>query len=272
MTRSYDPASFHRDLSDELRRLRGQVELSWDRERRALSALGAENVSRIVELGSGPGFYTVRLRELFPGVSITCVDANPALIAAARGTLAAAPAGQVRFVEALADETGLADGSFDLAVARLLFQHLSDPAATAREMHRLLAPGGWAVVVDVDKALDFVIDPEPAGLHELMAGLAKSQAQRGGDRSVGRKLIRILRGAGFADLRFELLPLHSDELGKAAFADQLDPAPLRPLIQAGLLTPEQFAAIEAGTRTVLEDDRTFFWLTRVFAAGRKGQG
>jgi SAM-dependent methyltransferase len=158
---------------------------------------------------------------------------------------------------------------FDLAVARLLFQHLADPGAAAREMFRILRPGGWAAVIDADDDLALLIDPEPPGFRELMGRFARAQEERGGDRRVGRRLLRRLRGAVFVDGRFEIIALHSDELGKAAFASQLDPGLMRPLVAAGVLTQEQVSAVEAGMRSLLEDEKTILLMSRVFAAGRK---
>lgn len=40
----------------------------------------------------------------------------------------------------------LADASVDLVIADWVFEHVTDPAATARELARVLVPGGWIAV------------------------------------------------------------------------------------------------------------------------------
>jgi SAM-dependent methyltransferase len=58
--------------------------------------------------------------------------------------LARSRAGGASFVVAPAEETGLPTASFDLVVGKWVLHHV-DVAAAAREVHRLLRPGGRAV-------------------------------------------------------------------------------------------------------------------------------
>jgi SAM-dependent methyltransferase len=58
--------------------------------------------------------------------------------------LARSRAGDASFVVAPAEETGLPAASFDLVVGKWVLHHV-DVAAAAREVHRLLRPGGRAV-------------------------------------------------------------------------------------------------------------------------------
>lgn len=53
-----------------------------------------------------------------------------------------------------------ADESFDLVLCTQVFEHLSDPAAATREIHRVLKPGGVALVSTHGV---FLYHPDPAG-------------------------------------------------------------------------------------------------------------
>jgi SAM-dependent methyltransferase len=108
---------------------------------------------------------------------------------------------------------GMSENAFDFAIARFLYQHLPDPVAAARETLRLLKPGGKFVLVDVDDHLWGIADPpRPTDAALVERGIA-AQAAQGGDRLVGRKLLRILRAAGFEDRELDLVVYSSDLAG-----------------------------------------------------------
>jgi SAM-dependent methyltransferase len=58
-------------------------------------------------------------------------------------------AGNVLFVEGNAAAMPFVDGSFDIAVSRFAFHHLPDAEPVAREMARVVRPGGCVAVIDM---------------------------------------------------------------------------------------------------------------------------
>ena len=96
---------------------------------------------RALDVGCGTGIYTAWLAE--QGLEVTGLDRDSAMLAAA---LAKAPA--ARLVEGEATALPFAEGEFELALAVTLFCFL-DPAdrrAAARELLRVVRPGGRVVV------------------------------------------------------------------------------------------------------------------------------
>ena len=59
------------------------------------------------------------------------------------------------------------DGSFDAIICNHVLEHVPDDARALRELHRILAPGGWAMLqVPIDRSLErthedpSIVDPE----------------------------------------------------------------------------------------------------------------
>ena len=146
---SYDVSTAHRDRAAEMARLADQASLGWVKEAAILKRYGFRDGMSIVELGSGPGFVTRLLLDHFPGTQVTCVERDETLIEDAKQYLSD-HAERLVFVHASVDATGLPSDGFDASYARLLFQHLPDPAAAAAETLRLLRPGApfviWGIV------------------------------------------------------------------------------------------------------------------------------
>jgi SAM-dependent methyltransferase len=97
--------------------------------------------SALLDAGCGTGGVLRRLRDAMPGRALFGVDYNPAAAArAAAKSGARAAAGDVNALP-------FADGTFGAAVSvDVLCHRLVDPARALAELHRVLAPGGTAVL------------------------------------------------------------------------------------------------------------------------------
>src|SRR5262249_25689026 len=121
------------------------------------------------------------------------------------------------------------------------YQHLPDPAAAAAEALRVLRPGGFHVVIDVDDGLWGLADPVVPAFRDWHRARAQAQSARRGDRFRGRRLSRILPDAGYANVELDVFAYHSDAVGLAAFAPQLDPDQFLPLVAEGRLSADDYA-------------------------------
>ena len=102
---------------------------------------------RVLEVGTGPGFFAILLREL--GCEVTAVDLAPAMLAEARKN-AGPLADGIRFAEMNAEALSFADESFDAVVSRNLTWNLPHPDRAYAEWARVLRPGGLLLNFDAN--------------------------------------------------------------------------------------------------------------------------
>jgi SAM-dependent methyltransferase len=125
----------------------GAVEFALTKE---LLATYLQPSGRILDLGGGPGRYTIWLAER--GYQVVLADLSPELLAIARTQIAAAGVSQQVEAVVEADACNLGrwpDASFDAVLCLGPFYHLPDPADrawAAQELARVLRPGGIAAV------------------------------------------------------------------------------------------------------------------------------
>jgi SAM-dependent methyltransferase len=245
--------------------LHQQVERSWGKESRNLQWFGLSDAMSILDLGCGPGHFAERLANWLPAARITALDLDERMLALARQRLAQ----QATVIRAAAEQTGLPAESFDFVIARLLLQHAPDPLRVIGEAQRILKPGGKLVITDVDDELFGIVEPRVSGLDRLLARYGKAQARRGGNRLIGRRLIPMLRDAGFVDATLEGVAIHSDEAGLDACFPQLDALPLRSLLAGGQLPLVEYLALRTARRKFAAAKDPFVLVLLFMACGTK---
>ena len=107
----------------------------------------APETLRVLEVGTGPGFFAILLREL--GFDVTAVDLTPAMLEEAKKN-ADALAGGIRFMEMNAEALDFANHSFDVVISRNLTWNLPHPAQAYAEWARVLRPGGLLLNFDAN--------------------------------------------------------------------------------------------------------------------------
>jgi ubiquinone/menaquinone biosynthesis C-methylase UbiE len=261
---SYDVSTAHRDVESEIQRLRHQALWHWDQEVASLARFGLRDGMAVLELGSGPGFATQQLLELVPSSSVTAVEIDPVLVKRAQESLQGSAEGRLHIVQASVMDAGLLQSSFDFAYARFLFQHLPDPVGAAKEALRVLKPGGKLIIGDIDDAF-MVSEPTLPEAQAWLDKTAQEQAARGGNRLIGRKLVRILKEAGFRNCSMEAVVVHTDIVGIEAMLPFIDPGRLVPLVKAGVLSEQEHDALRVTRETFLASDPFVMFL--FFLAG-----
>jgi ubiquinone/menaquinone biosynthesis C-methylase UbiE len=114
--------------------------------RMLLGALEARSGARVVEVGCATGALTLELSRHFDFASrIVALDEGP-FVAQARPKVEAAFPGRVTFEVGPAAPLALPNASADVVVSNLAAAAFADPARAMRELVRVLAPGGQAIV------------------------------------------------------------------------------------------------------------------------------
>lgn len=117
-------------------------------ERLLLGVIGDVTGRRILDAGCGDGVLVCRLASL--GADATGIDADPAMVAAARARADAAGI-EVRITESRLERLPFPDGSFDVVVAVTVLCFVPDAAGGLRELARVLRPGGRLVIGELGR-------------------------------------------------------------------------------------------------------------------------
>lgn len=155
--------------------------------------------AQVLDCGCGPGTITRGIAAaVSPGGTVMGIDANPAQIELAKQELP--PGGNTGFHVASVYELPFASNRFDAIFSHALFEHLADPRRAARELRRVLKPGGVVGIRSPDWSGKLVW-PSPEPVEQAVRFYGEMQASNGGDFAIGRKLASILRESGFVAIR-----------------------------------------------------------------------
>jgi SAM-dependent methyltransferase len=186
----------------EQRRLALLNDLVNDGSLRELRLRGGE---KILEMGSGLGQFARALaREAggkgkVIGIERSREQIAEALLLARRD----GEEGKVEFRQGDALDPPLRPaewGTFDLAHARFLLEHLSDPLQAVRILVEAVRPGGRVILEDDDHDV-LRLWPDPPGFGALWRAYQRSFDRLGNDPYVGRRLVSLLHQAGASPRR-----------------------------------------------------------------------
>ncbi|MEA3165693.1 MAG: hypothetical protein QOJ26_559 [Thermoplasmata archaeon] len=107
---------------------------------RLVSFAGVKSGDKVLDVGCGTGVASITARAL--GAKVTGLDLTPALLERAHENAAIAGFGDIVWKEGDAEALPFKDGEFDVVISQ--YGHMFAPRAdvTAREMLRVLRPGG----------------------------------------------------------------------------------------------------------------------------------
>jgi ubiquinone/menaquinone biosynthesis C-methylase UbiE len=154
---------------------------------------GLEDGAAVLEIAPGPGYLAIEMART-GRFRVTGLDVSATFVELA--TAAARKAG-VNVEFRVGDAAGLPfdTGSFDLAVCQAAFKNFSRPARALAEFHRVLRPGGTAIVHDMSR------DASGSDIAEEVRGMGIGA----GSAAMTRVILGQLRRRAYSPSQFERL-------------------------------------------------------------------
>ena len=167
--------------------------------REMMEAAALQPGERVLDVACGTGIVTrLAAERVAPGGTVAGLDVNPAMLAVAR-TVVTPSLTPIRWYETSAEAMPLPDASFDVVLCQLGLMFMTDKGAALREMRRVLAPRGRALISvprptaffrALDEAIEQHMGADAAGFVRLVFSLHEPA-----------EVERLLNEAGFQDVR-----------------------------------------------------------------------
>lgn len=126
------------------------------RARLVLESLQLTPATKVLDVGSGRGFYLQSILELSPKTAVFGIDKNPSYVAIASRLLAKTNA---KISEGDATNLPFTKGSMDVVICSELLEHVPDDVQVLHEIFRVLKPGGRAILTVPSATYPFLWDP-----------------------------------------------------------------------------------------------------------------
>ncbi|MDX6486110.1 MAG: demethylmenaquinone methyltransferase / 2-methoxy-6-polyprenyl,4-benzoquinol methylase [Gaiellaceae bacterium] len=119
------------------------------RWRRFLVSRVPDEAVRVLDVASGTAAVAIELARRVPARRVTGVDQSAEMLAAGRARVERAGLGErIELREGRAESLPFADAEFDALTFTYLLRYVDDPAATLRELVRVVKPGGTIAMLE----------------------------------------------------------------------------------------------------------------------------
>ena len=139
-----------------------------DEVERLAAWLEVQPGTRVADMGAGDGTFAVALaRRVGPSGQVYATELADERLADIRQTAAEARLSNVTVIEGAVSSTNLPEACCDALFSRLVYHHLTDPAAINADILRALRPGGRLVIIDFEPGgiMNWIGRPETADRH-----------------------------------------------------------------------------------------------------------
>ena len=228
----------------------------------------------LLDVGCGPGSITRGLAEHLSAGKVVGLDLSRDTLEGARHDAAARRLQNLRYEEGSVYELPFPEGSFDVAYAHQVLQHLREPGAALREMLRVLTPRGLVAVRDIDWGT-VAYWPSDAWIDRFIEVHMKTWYRNGGEPRMGRHLRALFNAARVTDLRITAAvwcyttPIETAEWGES-YAERLLTSPMgERMVEYGFASRGDVEAMADAFRAWATKPDALWAFTHIEALARK---
>ena len=121
----------------------------WRHDYRSqLQAIGRIKPERLIDIGCGTGAFLCRTAECYPDIQLSALDLSEEMIRETEERLS----GHVDARVGDAEHMPLPDKAYQAVTCNMSIHHYPHPQAAVNEMYRILEPGGYLLLNDMDCA------------------------------------------------------------------------------------------------------------------------
>ena len=117
----------------------------WDITQAMLARIPADFSGKILDVPAGTAVFTWEKYKELSAAEITCLDKSPDMLAQARARFQENDLNNIKTIEGDVGCLPFDDGAFDIVLSMNGFHAFPDKDAAAREMRRVLRPGGQLI-------------------------------------------------------------------------------------------------------------------------------
>jgi ubiquinone/menaquinone biosynthesis C-methylase UbiE len=228
-------------------------------QRRAtLDLLALAPGESLIDIGFGPGFLCEQMAEIVGSKGrVLGIDISEDLLALARHRNKRE---WLTYQPGDAKTLKVDHGSFDVAVSAQVLEYVDDPDRALSEMHRVLKPGGRAVIMntDWDRVAWFSTDLA------RMTRVRKAWEEHCADPRLPQTLTHRLREVGFELTHSTTFPIVNTRFTPDTYSHGLAGLIVEFLGNRGTISQEELEAWLADLRTLSDEGRYFFSTSRCF--------
>jgi ubiquinone/menaquinone biosynthesis C-methylase UbiE len=121
---------------------------------RTVAAMGLAPDARVLEIGSGPGFFSPSIARAVPRGHLVLVDLQAGMLHVARARLG--PFANVSLAQGDAGALPIGTGQFDAVLLATMLGEVPDRDGCIEEIRRVLRPGGCVTIAETRRDSDFI--------------------------------------------------------------------------------------------------------------------
>jgi len=203
---------------DEAKRLEDQALFEPYIPHTELTQVSLPFSGKVLDAGCGTGLMARAILSIRENLQVDACDFSDIRIQQAKGMSRDLGYSRINFFQEDLSALRIPSETYDFAISRYVFEHLTAPEKAMKELLRVLKPQGALAIVDFDGLI--------LNLHSndevLMKSLSLLKEASPVDLFVGRKLPSLMKSAGFRNVRWNVTAYSFQGEALAAEYSQMD--------------------------------------------------